>query len=114
MEEKRMIKVTVDGAEYDYPHGTPYRTIAADFQDRYPWDILLVNRDGKLCELHKVLDRDCALKMVTAQDKPGIQTYERSAVLLMLKAFYDVAGRKNVERVSVRSEERRVGKECRL
>ena len=101
MEEKRMIKVTVDGAEYDYPHGTPYRTIAADFQDRYPWDILLVNRDGKLCELHKVLDRDCALKMVTAQDKPGIQTYERSAVLLMLKAFYDVAGRKNVERVSV-------------
>ena len=43
MEEKRMIKVTVDGAEYDYPHGTPYRTIAADFQDRYPWDILLVN-----------------------------------------------------------------------
>ena len=101
MEEKRMIKVTVDGAEYDYPHGTPYRTIAADFQDRYPWDILLVNRDGKLCELHKVLDRDCTLKMVTAQDKPGIQTYERSAVLLMLKAFYDVAGRENVERVSV-------------
>ena len=101
MEEKRMIKVTVDGVEHDYPHGTPYRTIAADFQDRYPWDILLVNRDGKLCELHKVLDRDCTLKMVTAQDKPGIQTYERSAVLLMLKAFYDVAGRENVERVSV-------------
>ena len=66
-----------------------------------PWDILLVNRDGKLCELHKVLDRDCALKMVTAQDKPGIQTYERSALFLMLKAFYDVAGRENVERISV-------------
>ena len=101
MEEKRMIKVTVDGVEHAYPHGTPYRAIAADFQDRYPWDILLVNRDGKLCELHKVLDRDCSLKMVTAQDKPGIQTYERSAVLLMLKAFYDVAGRENVERVCV-------------
>ncbi|MCI9511123.1 MAG: nucleoside kinase [Oscillibacter sp.] len=96
-----MIKVTVDGVEHAYPHGTPYRAIAADFQDRYPWDILLVNRDGKLCELHKVLDRDCSLKMVTAQDKPGIQTYERSAVLLMLKAFYDVAGRENVERVCV-------------
>nr|WP_326126749.1 nucleoside kinase [uncultured Oscillibacter sp.] len=96
-----MIKVTVDGVEHSYPHGTPYRAIAADFQDRYPWDILLVNRDGKLCELHKVLDRDCSLKMVTAQDKPGIQTYERSAVFLMLKAFYDVAGRENVERISV-------------
>ena len=101
MEGKRMWKVTVDGEPRTYPHGTPYRTIAADFQDRHPCDILLVNRDGKLCELHKVLDRDCSLKMVTAQDKPGIQTYERSAVFLMLKAFYDVAGRENVERISV-------------
>ena len=101
MEEKNMIAVTVDGKEYTYPHGTPYRTIAADFQNRFPWDILLVNRDGKLCELHKTLDRDCTLKMLTAQDKPGIQTYERSAVFLMLKAFYDVAGRENVERLSV-------------
>ena len=101
MEEKKLVKVTVDGEERLYPHGTPYRTVAADFQDRYPCDILLVNRDGKLCELHKVLDRDCSLKMLTAQDKPGIQTYERSAVFLMLKAFYDVAGREHVERVSV-------------
>lgn len=101
MEEKRMIKVTVDGAEHAYPYGTPYRAIAADFQGRTPYDILLVNRDGKLCELHKVLDRDCSLRMITAQDRPGIQTYERSAVFLMLKAFYDVAGRENVERISV-------------
>ncbi len=101
MEEKKLIKVTVGGEERAYPDGTPYRAVAADFQDRCPYDILLVNRDGKLCELHKPLDRDCSLKMVTAQDKPGIQTYERSAVFLMLKAFYDVAGRENVERVSV-------------
>ena len=101
MEEKRMMQVTVDGKAYTYPQGTPYRAIAADFQDRYPHDILLVNRGGKLCELHKTLDRDCSLKMVTAQDKPGIQTYERGAVFLMLKAFYDVAGQENVERISV-------------
>jgi uridine kinase len=101
MEEKRMMQVTVDGKAYTYPQGTPYRAIAADFQDRYPHDILLVNRGGKLCELHKTLDRDCSLKMVTAQDKPGIQTYERGTVFLMLKAFYDVAGQENVERISV-------------
>ena len=101
MEEKKMIKVIVDGAEYAYPQGVPYRVIAADFQQRFPYDILLVNRDGKLCELHKPLDRDCSLKMITAQDIPGIQTYERSAVFLMLKAFYDVVGRENVERICV-------------
>ncbi len=101
MEEKRMITVTVDGNAYTYPQGTSYRTIAADVQDRYPCDILLVNRDGRLCELHKSLDRDCTLQMLTARDKPGIQTYERSAVLLLLKAFYDTVGRESVERISV-------------
>ena len=101
MDGKNMITVTVDGVKYAYPHGTPYRAIAADFQDRYPCDILLVNRDGKLCELHKVLDRDCSLRMVTARDVPGIQTYERSALFLMIKAFYDVVGQENVERVAV-------------
>ena len=101
MEEKRMLNVTVDGITYSYPHGTSYRTIAADFQERFPNDILVVNRDGKLCELHKVLDRDCTLRMITAQDKPGIQTYERSAVFLMLKAFYDTVGQDNVEQITV-------------
>ena len=101
MENGKQMKVTVDGVERSYPAGTTYRTVAADVQKDYAHDILLVNRDGKLCELHKTVDRDCTLKMVTAEDKPGIQTYERSAVLLMLRAFYDVVGRENVERVTV-------------
>jgi len=101
MEEKRMITVTVDGNAYTYPQGTSYRTIAADFQDRYPCDILLVNRDGRLCELHKSLDRDCTLQMLTARDKPGIQTYERSAVLPGSCGARDTVGRESVERISV-------------
>ena len=101
MENTRMMKVNVDGVEYIYPKGTLYQAIAADFQERYAHDILLVNRNGKLCELHKALDRDCTLKMITAEEKPGMQTYERSVVFLMLKAFYDVVRKENVERVSV-------------
>lgn len=101
MEQTKLVTVAVDGVQRTYPFGTPYQAVAADFQEKYSYDILLVNRNGKLCELHKTLDRDCTLKMVTAKDKPGIQTYERSAVFLMLKAFYDVAGKENVERVSV-------------
>lgn len=101
MENTRMMKVNVDGVEYIYPKGTLYQAIAADFQERYAHDILLVNRNGKLCELHKALDRDCTLKMITVEEKPGMQTYERSVVFLMLKAFYDVVRKENVERVSV-------------
>ncbi len=101
MEAAKMLNVTVNGTVHQYPYGTPYRTIAADFQAEYPHQILLVNRDGKLRELHKTLKRDCTLSMVTGADKPGRQTYERSAILLMLKAFYDEAGRENVKNVRV-------------
>ena len=101
MEKEKLLNVIVDGVECTYPIGTPYKKIAADFQGKYPYEILLVNRDGKLCELQKTLDRDCSLKMVTAEEKPGMQTYERSVAFLMLKAFHDVAGTENVERLSV-------------
>ena len=93
--------VTIDGTRYEYPAGTTYAQIARDMRDRYPDDILLVNRDGKLRELRRHLDRDCHLSMITARDKPGIQSYERSAVFLLLKAFYDTAGAENVDRVIV-------------
>ena len=99
--EQTMLNVTVNGSTRQYPAGTPFRVIAADHQAEIPHDILLVNRDGKLRELHKVLDRNCALSFITAADKPGCQTYERSAILLMLKAFYDTVGRENVERITV-------------
>ena len=99
--EQTMLNVTVNGSTRQYPAGTPFRVIAADHQAEIPHDILLVNRDGKLRELHKVLDRDCTLSFITAADKPGRQTYERSAILLMLKTFYDTVGRENVERITV-------------
>ena len=99
--EQTMLNVTVNGSTRQYPAGTPFRVIAADHQAEIPHDILLVNRDGKLRELHKVLDRDCTLSFITAADKPGRQTYERSAILLMLKAFYGTVGRENVERITV-------------
>jgi len=93
MNQPNTCTVIVNGSAHVYPFGTLFQTIAADFQSQYPHDILLVDREGKLCELHKTLDRDCTLRMVTALEKPGMQTYERSAVLLLLKAFRDVAGR---------------------
>ncbi|MFR1037753.1 MAG: hypothetical protein ACLSE4_02575 [Clostridium sp.] len=38
---------------------------------------------------------------MTAADKPGIQTYRRSVILILLKAFYEVVGAEHIRKVSV-------------
>ena len=99
--EEIMRTVTVSGEEFSWPDGTAYREIAAALQSRYDQDILLVKRGEELLELHKKLDRDCTLEMITADQRPGMQAYQRSVIFLMLKAFYDVARKEKVERVVV-------------
>ena len=96
-----MAAVMIGGERYEYPEGTPYRVIAEELQEKEKEDILLVRADGKLRELHKELSGDCSLSFITAGDKEGWQTYQRSAVFLMLKAFYETAGKENVKKVTV-------------
>ena len=76
----------------------PYQDIAKEYQPQYDDEILLVGINGKLRELHKTVQFDCSLHFFTGKDQPGIQTYHRSAIFLMLKAFYDVAGSENIEK----------------
>jgi uridine kinase len=96
-----MAFITIDGEKKEYPEGTTYQEIAREYQGKYENDILLVSVNGKLRELHKTVQFDCNLRFFTGTDQPGIRTYHRSAVFLMLKAFYDVAGAENIEKVSV-------------
>ena len=96
-----MAIVTIDGAAKEYPIGTSYQEIAKEYQHQYENDILLVSINGKLSELHKTVQFDCNLRFFTGKDQPGIQTYHRSAIFLMMKAFYDVAGAENIEKVTV-------------
>ena len=96
-----MAFVTIDGVAREYPIGTSYQEIAREYQPKYENDILLVSINGKLRELHKSVEFDCNLHFFTGKDQPGIQTYHRSAIFLMMKAFYDVAGAENIEKLTV-------------
>ncbi len=87
-----MIRVTVDGEQREYPDGTLLREIAEEYQDRYDSRILLAMADGKLRELSKRPWEGAAISFLTGRDRPGIETYRRSAVLLFMKAFRDVEG----------------------
>ena len=95
-----MALVKINGITKEYPEGTTWMEVAREHQKAYEYDILLVRVNGKLQELHKQV-KDCELSFVTAKDKPGMSAYQRSASLMMLKAFYSVAGAGNVEKLMI-------------
>lgn len=93
--------VTIRGERKEYATGTSYLQIAQEYQPLYENDIMLVSVNGKLRELHKTLDRECTLEFITTAEKPGMQAYQRSAKLIMLKAFYEIVGKDQIEKLSV-------------
>ena len=95
-----MALVKIHGITKEYPEGTTWMEVAREHQKEYEYDILLVRVNGKLQELHNQV-KDCELSFVTAKDKPGMSAYQRSASLMMLKAFYSVAGAGNVEKLMI-------------
>lgn len=97
-----MAKVKIGDQVREYQEGTPYLEIAKEYQGQYSYDILLVSVNGKLAELQKKVSGDCSLTFITAAEKPGSQTYQRTTKLIMLKAFYEVVGRENVEKITVK------------
>mgnify|MGYP001105905820 CR=1 FL=1 len=96
-----MVTVTIDGVEKGYEAGTSYEEIAAAYQERHDDTIALVMVDGKITELMKPLTRDCELQFVTLKNSAGHKAYVRTAIMLLIKALYDVEPRENVERIKV-------------
>ncbi len=96
-----MAKLWIDGEWEEYADDAQWSDVAADHQERYPYDILLVQVNGKLQELHKQVVDKGKVVFITAEKEPGIQTYFRSCVLLMLRSFYDVVGNDKIERLEI-------------
>ena len=100
MEE--MCKVNVGGIEKEYLEGTSIADIAKDFQSQYDGQIVICKKNGKLTELLKKISSNCELELLTTKSTLGHEVYKRSATLIMLKAFYDVLGTKDIKRIYVR------------
>ena len=96
-----MIKVTVRGEERRYEDGATFLTAAKEWQDMYEDDILLASSDGSLRELWKKMSDGSTVEFLTGKEKPGRQAYQRTAIFLLLKAFHDVAGKENIEKITI-------------
>lgn len=96
---EQMFKVTINDVTKEYPSGTTYMEIAEEWQDKFNGEILLVNVDGRLRELHKTLKKDCEISFITIRDQIGFNSYSRSACMLLLKAIFDISGKDVVNKV---------------
>ena len=95
------ITVTINGQEYSYLPGQTYQSIARDFKDQYPHEIILARVNGRLRELMHTCEKDCTLDFITTGEKSGIQVYQRTACMVMYKAFEDVIGKERIQKLDV-------------
>ncbi len=96
-----MSRVTLNGVAKEYAAGTTYEEIAKEVQSEYDSPIALVTVNGKMRELFKEVQDDCRIEFNTLSSDVGHKTYVRSAIMLMLKAMYDVTGHESVDKVKV-------------
>ena len=93
---EHVFRVTIGTEVKEYPKGTTYADIAAEYKDRYEYPIALAVRNGKIRELFKKVDRDCTLEFLTLADDAGHKTYTRTATLILMKAIEEVLGHEKV------------------
>ncbi|SFG41470.1 uridine kinase [Oribacterium sp. WCC10] len=82
--------VTIKGQNYEFPEGTTFLEIAEKVQPEFDHEILLARFNDMLFELYHTCTGDGEIHFITGTEKIGQSTYERSAIFMMLKAFYNV------------------------
>ena len=95
------ITVTVKDREYSYLAGQTYQNIARDFKDQYPHEIILARVNGRLRELAHTAEKDCTLDFITIGQKDGNLVYQRTACMIMYKAFEDIIGKEKINKLDV-------------
>lgn len=86
-------EITVEGEKRTYPEGTKLEEIAREYQKNHANDIILAMVNNKLSELRKTIEKGSNVRFLTTGTTCGNETYRRSMVMVMLKAFHDVYGR---------------------
>lgn len=92
--------ITILGEQKEYTDGTTFEEIAKEYQKQFHNTISLVTENGKIRELHKKVSKDAELNFITLSTSIGHKTYERSAIMLLVKAVHDVMG----DKVSIKVE----------
>lgn len=96
-----LVNIKIGKEVKKYPAGTTLEAIAKEYDGASEYNNILAVMNEKLCELHKKVRNNSEIRFVTTSEQIGNQAYRRSVTLLMLKAFYEIVGNKNIDKVVV-------------
>lgn len=85
-----MIQVTIGDKTHEVEEGVSLEELAAKYGACEKGDIVLAYMDNHLCELYKTVQESTEVRFVSTAEKIGFDTYKRSMILMMMKAFRDV------------------------
>ncbi len=94
-----MAIVRTGGKQIKVNEGTSLKFLAMSEQAQYENDIVLAKVNGKLKELRKQVSGDCEVTFITTNETVGMQTYRRSALMVMMKAIYDCVAIEDLQSV---------------
>jgi uridine kinase len=87
-----MFRLNILGETREYPDGTVWADVARDFEDRFEAPIAAISYNGRIRELFKRVSGDGDVTFFTTADAVGHMTYDRTALMLTMKAINDVFG----------------------
>ncbi|MCQ2541863.1 MAG: nucleoside kinase [Lachnospiraceae bacterium] len=87
-----MVTLKINGKEHSYDEDTTYEKVVADYQAEYDNLITLVVENGKLKELFRKPKDGAEISFITRKDDMGRKAYQRTVILIMVKAIDDVLG----------------------
>ncbi len=85
-----MIQVTIGDKTHEVEEGVSLEELAVKYGTCEKGDIVLAYMDNHLCELYKTVQESTEVRFVSTAEKIGFDTYKRSMILMMMKAFRDV------------------------
>ncbi len=96
-----MVELLINQEKKQYAEHTTYLEIAKEYQSHYSEAIILVTVNHKLTELKSEIKQDAKVEFLTTETREGMQTYHRSVIFLMLKAFFDITGKECIECIKI-------------
>lgn len=99
---KESVKVTFKGGEVLHVQpGTSLLEISKMVEIEEDTLILAGILNGKLKELFETVEDDCTVSFIDLTHVDGLRIYQRSLSLILLRAIFEVVGRKDVKKVSL-------------